>query len=142
MGQGSGQAHRLTDAERLELQHRVRAGETHLAAAIAVGCSAKSVQRLLEKTGGVKPRTRPPLAMRLSLPQREEISRGILAGDSCRAIAVRLGRSPSTVTRDVAAGGARMHYRAWRAESTAHRRARRSWRPTGPHGSADRYVTV
>jgi hypothetical protein len=53
MGQGSGPAHRLTKAERLELQHRVRAGESHRAAAISVGCSAKSVQRLLWKTGGV-----------------------------------------------------------------------------------------
>ena len=54
MGQGSGRAHRLTCAERLELQRRVRAGETHEVAATAVGCSAKSVQRLLVKTGGVK----------------------------------------------------------------------------------------
>jgi IS30 family transposase len=54
MGQGSGQAHRLTGAERLELQSRVRAGETHEVAASAVGCSAKSVQRLLVKTGGGK----------------------------------------------------------------------------------------
>ena len=42
MGQGSGRAHRLTCAERLELQRRVRAGETHEVAATAVGCSAKS----------------------------------------------------------------------------------------------------
>jgi len=125
MGQGSGPAHRLTDAERLELQHRVRAGETHLAAAVSVGCSAKSVQRLLEKTGGVKPRTKLQSALRLSLPEREEISRGLLAGDSCRAIAARLARSPSTVSRDVAAGGARVQYRGWRAEAKAHRRARR-----------------
>ena len=44
MGQGSCRAHRLTCAERLELQRRVRAGETHEVAATAVGCSAKSVQ--------------------------------------------------------------------------------------------------
>lgn len=125
MGQGSGPAHRLTSAERLELQRRVRAGETHAAAAIAVGCSVKSVQRLLERTGGVKSRATARSALRLSLPEREEISRGLLAGDSCRVIAVRLGRSPSTVTRDVAAGGARVQYRAWRADAKAHRRARR-----------------
>jgi IS30 family transposase len=78
MGQGSGRAHRLTCAERLELQRRVRAGETHEVAATAVGCSAKSVQRLLVKTGGVKPRSTPQSALRLSLPEREEISRGRL----------------------------------------------------------------
>jgi IS30 family transposase len=125
MGQGSGQAHRLTGAERLELQRRVRAGETHAVAAAAVGCSAKSVQRLLVKTGGVKPRARPQSALRLSLPEREEISRGLLAGDSCRVIARRLGRAPSTVSRDVAAAGHRERYRAWRADETAHRRAHR-----------------
>lgn len=125
MGQGSGQAHRLTGAERLELQCRVRAGETQEVAASAVGCSAKSVQRLLVKTGGVKPRARPQSALRLSLREREEISRGLLAGDSCRVIARRLGRAPSTVSRDVAAAGHRQRYRGWRAEETAHRRARR-----------------
>src|SRR5712691_7590125 len=67
MGHGSGPAHRMTCAERLELQRRVRAGETHAVAATALGCSAKSVQRLLVKTGGVKPRSTPPSALRLSL---------------------------------------------------------------------------
>ncbi len=129
MGQGLGPGHRLTFGERLELQRRVRAGETHLATAISVGCSAKSVQRLLEKTGGVKSRTKPQSALRLSLAEREEISRGLLAGDSCRVIATRLGRSPSTVSRDVAAGGARVPYRAWRADDKAHRRARRPKTP-------------
>ena len=125
MGQGSGPAHRLTSIERRELQHRVRAGETHAEAGIAVGCSAKSVQRLLRKTGGVKPRPKLQSALRLSLPEREEISRGLLAGDSCRVIASRLGRSPSTVSRDVASDGARVQYRAWRADDKAERRARR-----------------
>ena len=125
MGQGSGPAHRLTGAERLELQRRVRAGETHEGAATALGCSAKSVQRLLVKTGGVKPRSTPQSALRLSLPEREEISRGLLAGDSCRVIARRLGRAPSTVSRDVAGAGHRERYRAWRADATAHRRAHR-----------------
>jgi IS30 family transposase len=83
------------------------------------------VQRLLVKTGGVKPRSTPQSALRLSLPEREEISRGLLAGDSCRVIARRLGRAPSTVSRDVAAAGHRERYRAWRAEETAHRRAHR-----------------
>jgi transposase, IS30 family len=90
-----------------------------------VGYSAKSVQRLLVKTGGVKPRSTPQSALRLSLPEREEISRGLLAGDSCRVIARRLGRAPSTVSRDVAAAGHRQRYRAWRADETAHRRAHR-----------------
>ncbi|MFN2398537.1 MAG: IS30 family transposase [Gemmatimonadaceae bacterium] len=63
------------------------------------------------------------------MPEREEISRGLLAGDSCRVIARRLGRSPSTVSPDVAAGGSLAHYRAWRADEKAHRRARRPKTP-------------
>jgi len=125
MGQGSGTGHRLTCAERLELQRRVRSGETHQSAAAALGCSAKSVQRLLVKTGGLMPRVTPQSALRLSRSEREEISRGLLAGETCRGIAARLGRSPSTVSREVAAGGRRDRYRAWRAEERARRRVRR-----------------
>src|SRR4249920_3319968 len=125
MGQGSGSGHRLTCAERLDLQRRVRSGETHQSAAAALGCSAKSVQRLLVKTGGLMPRTMPQSALRLSLSEREEISRGLLAGETCRRIAARLGRSPSTVSREVSAGGRRDRYRAWRAEERARRRVRR-----------------
>ena len=125
MGQGSGNGRRLTCAERLELQRRVRSGETHQFAAAALGCSAKSVQRLLVKTGGLMPRTMPQSALRLSLSEREEISRGLLAGETCRRIAARLGRSPSTVSREVSAGGHRDRYRAWRAEERARRRVRR-----------------
>jgi transposase, IS30 family len=125
MGQGSGHGHRLTCAERLELQRRVRAGETYRTAAEAVGCSAKSVQRLLGRTGGLRPRATPQSPLRLSLPEREEISRGLLTGETCRHIAARLGRSPSTVSREVAAGGRRERYRAWRSEERARRRVRR-----------------
>ena len=125
MGHGSGPSHRLTFAERAELLRRVRAGETHEGAAAEVGCSAKSVQRLLAKTGGVKSRAKPRSPLRLSLAEREETSRGLLAGESRRAIAARLGRSPSTVTREVAAAGGLSSYRAWRADERAIRRARR-----------------
>ena len=71
------------------------------------------------------PRTMPQSALRLSLPEREEISRGLLAGETCHRIAARLGRSPSTVSREVAAAGRRDRYRAWRAEERARRRVRR-----------------
>ena len=94
----------------------MRAGETHEGAAAEVGCSAKSVQRLLAKTGGVKSRAKPRSPLRLSLAEREEISRGLLAGESRLALAARLGRSPSTVTREVAAASGLNSYRAWRAD--------------------------
>jgi IS30 family transposase len=51
--------------------------------------------------------------------EREEISRGIAAGESLRAIASRLGRSPSTVAREVARNGGRRRYRACPADRVA-----------------------
>jgi transposase, IS30 family len=60
---------------------------------------------------------------RLSFEERERISRGIAAGESGRAIARALGRSPSTVCREIGAGGGRRRYRAVRAEEGAQRRA-------------------
>ena len=116
---------RLTRADQLEVRLRVAAGERYEAVAAAVGCSAKTVQRLLARSGGVPPRTRPRSRLRLSLAEREEISRGMQDGASCRAIAARLGRSPSTVAREVSANGGRQRYRAWRADEAAVRRARR-----------------
>ena len=68
-------------------------------------------------------RERSPL--RLSVADREEVSRGLVAGDSLRRIAARLGRAVSTISREVGWNGPRDGYRAWRAERTAARRARR-----------------
>jgi IS30 family transposase len=57
--------------------------------------------------------------LRLSLAEREEISRGLAAGEPVREIARRLGRAPSTVCRDVAANGGRGRYRAGAADRRA-----------------------
>ena len=116
---------RLSDAERLEIRTRIAAGATHWETAEAVGCSTKAVQRLLKRTGGLPPRTVARSSLRLSLCEREEISRGLKAGDSYRALARRLDRAPSTVSREVAANGSRSGYRAWRAERRAVQEARR-----------------
>jgi len=63
--------------------------------------------------------------LRLSLAEREEISRGVAAGESLRVIARRLGRTPSTVSREVARNGGRASYRACRADRAAVRSMRR-----------------
>ncbi|MGI5380818.1 helix-turn-helix domain-containing protein [Streptomyces sp. CA-251387] len=55
--------------------------------------------------------------------EREEISRGIAAGESARQLAWRLGRSPSTVSREIARNGGRARCRA--ADATAYARGRR-----------------
>ncbi len=71
----------------------------------------------------VAERVRSPL--RLSLTEREEISRGLAGGESLRSIARRLGRSSSTISREVTANGGRRRYRACRADKAALGRARR-----------------
>ena len=88
-------------------------------------CSTKSVQRLLVRTGGYPPRRRVRSPVRLTVGEREEISRGLKAGESLRAIARRLNRAPSTISREVLANGPAGRYRAWRAERGAMRMARR-----------------
>jgi IS30 family transposase len=63
--------------------------------------------------------------LRLSLTEREEISRGLAGGEALRSIARRLGRSPSTISREVAMNGGCRRYRACRADQAAVRRMRR-----------------
>jgi IS30 family transposase len=68
-------------------------------------------------------RVRSPL--RLSLAEREEVSRGLAGGESRRSIARRLGRSPSTISREVLRNGGVRRYRACRADTNALRQGRR-----------------
>ena len=66
-----------------------------------------------------------PSPARLSVEEREEIRAGIERRESFTSIAGTLGRSVSTVSREVAANGGRERYRAWHAHLEAGRRARR-----------------
>jgi IS30 family transposase len=66
---------------------------------------------------------------RLTLADREEITLGLHAGESFTAIAARLGKAVSTVSREVAANGGREAYRAWRAHQRARGQARRPKTP-------------
>jgi IS30 family transposase len=123
--QWSGNARRLSQADRAQIESLIWGGATFEAAAIAVGCSTKSIQRFLALTGGLKRRIKQRSPLRLSLAEREELSRGLVAGESLRTIATRLRRATSTVSREVGWSGSRSGYRAWRAERDAIERARR-----------------
>ncbi len=114
-----------TRAEQLEIRRRVASGERMDDVALAVGRSKRQVQRLVSPFGGIQPRSSVRSTLRLSGAEREEISRGLRGGDSLRRIAVGLGRSPSTVSREVAANGGRRRYRAYLAQERAFGRARR-----------------
>ncbi len=125
---------RLNGDDHAEIERRVAAGETYEAAALAIGCSIRSIQRSLTRNGGLKERARTRSSLRLSVAEREELSRGLLAGESMRDIARRLGRAPSTITREVGLNGRPTAYRGWRAEKSA---ARRAQRPKVPKLSAN-----
>jgi transposase, IS30 family len=123
MGMHNGR--RLSALEKEEIRRRVSDGASMDAAATAVKCSIKTVQRLLRVRGGLPPRVRGRRRLRLTAEEREEVSRGLLIGDSFRCIAARLNRSPSTISREVEANGNRRMYRACKAERAAVRRMRR-----------------
>jgi len=80
---------------------------------------------VLKHHGGIAPAERWRRADRLSAEERESISRGLEAGVSLRSIAVSIGRSASTVSREVARKGGRAKYRAVAAEQRAQEQARR-----------------
>lgn len=119
---------RLSRQDRLEVLDRVSRGETRVQVARALGCDRRTVWKVLRQAGGPpsrRSRRRPRSALRLSLVEREEIRAGIAAGESFRAIAGRLGRAPSTVSREVGGVDGRTRYRATVADDRACLRALR-----------------
>lgn len=84
-----------------------------------------SVERILAETGGIRPAQRHRSRLALTLSEREEISRSVVAGQSIRSIAKKLGRSPSTVSREISRNGGREDCRASRSDQAAWNRAHR-----------------
>jgi len=84
-----------------------------------------SIRGVLAETGGIRPRPRSRSPLALTLAEREEISRGLVAGRSLRYIASSLDRAPSTVSREINRNGGRRYYRANKADQAAWDRARR-----------------
>jgi IS30 family transposase len=90
-----------------------------------VGVKVRTVYRVIAEAGGMPCRDVVSSSHRLSLADREEISRGLGRGETLKSIALGLGRHPSTIGREVTAGGGRLAYRAWRSDRLAgQRRAR------------------
>jgi IS30 family transposase len=115
----------LSPEEQEELWARWRGGESLRLIARRMGKRGPSIRAFVLQTGGVQQRPPQRAARSLTAVEREEISRGVAAGDACRAIARRLGRAPSTVSRELARNGGRSRYRAQRADAAADRRAAR-----------------
>jgi IS30 family transposase len=117
---------RFTAPEKAELWERWKNGQCVADIARGLGRRNKSgVYRILAHDGGIVPMPRRRAAGALRLEEREEISRGIAAGRSIRRIARDLGRSPSTVSREIGRNGGSQVYRASQADGRAWDRARR-----------------
>jgi IS30 family transposase len=116
---------RLSAVERAELWKRWRAGEPVWRISRALARPKSTIVDRLDATGGISPVARRRSPRALSLLEREEISRGLAAGHSLRAIARQLQRAASSVCREVRRNGGPSGYRAGPAEQRAWHRARR-----------------
>jgi IS30 family transposase len=116
---------KLTPGQVDEVWLRWRAGQAVKVLSREMRVNPSTVRDVLHRSGGTRPATRRRWELRLSLVEREEISRGLAAGLSLRAIAAGLGRCPSTISREVLANGGRRHYRAAQADAAAWTRASR-----------------
>jgi IS30 family transposase len=110
---------RISDAERRRIAELLAEGAPVWRLHKEINRSRHAIRRAvvaLHRPPKREPRRSP---LRLSLAEREEISRGLAAAEPIRGIARRLGRAPSTVCRDVAANGGRDRYRACAADRRA-----------------------
>lgn len=115
----------FTAAQSSELWDRWRKGEGLTSIGRALGKPSSCIFNHLRPTGGICPAGRKRSRLALTLAEREEISRGIAIGQSLRSMAGCLGRSPSTISREIKRNGGPARYRAAGADKRAWAMARR-----------------
>ena len=115
----------FTAAQFSELWDRWRKGEGLKSIGRALGKPSSCIFNHLRPTGGIRPAEGRRSRLSLTLAEREEISRGMAVGQSLRSIAGCLGRSPSTVSREIKRNGGPARYRAAGADKRAWAMARR-----------------
>jgi IS30 family transposase len=116
---------RLSELERWRISELAALGLPSRVIGWEIGRSHRAVWGYLRVLRQPSAREPARSALRLSLREREEISRGLAGSESLRVIARRLGRASSTISREVAANGGRNRYRACRADKAALDRMRR-----------------
>jgi len=116
---------KYTTAQKADIWDRWQRGESLNSIGRLFDRPSSSVFNMLAPTGGIRPPPRRRSRLALTLAEREEISRGLACVLSLRAIATRLGRAPSTVSREVNRNGGLRHYRASKADEAAWDRAHR-----------------
>ena len=114
-----------SEAQKAMMWDRWRRGESLHDIAQLFDRGHSSIQRILSETGGIRPAQRARSRWALSLSEREEISRGVIAGRSMRSIAASLGRAPSSVSREIRRNGGCRGYRASNADQAAWDKAHR-----------------
>jgi IS30 family transposase len=114
-----------TESQKALMWERWQKGESLQQIAQLFDRNHSSVQRILAERGGIRPAPRCRAKVTLTLAEREEISRAMVAGHSMRSVATRLGRAPSTISREVNRNGGRGWYRASGADKAAWDHARR-----------------
>ena len=114
-----------TDEQKKMMWDRWQKGESMNAIGRLFDRSHTSVRGILLRMGGVPPAPRKRSHLSLTLAEREEISRGVVAGHSLRSIAASLDRAPSTISREINRNGGRRDYRASEADQTAWDRVHR-----------------
>ena len=114
-----------TETDKALMWDRWQKGESLQTIAQLFDRNHSSIAGVLSRTGGIRPPARRRSRLALTLAEREDISRGIIAGHSVRSIAASLGRSPSTVSREINRHSGRRRYRANKAEQAAWDRAHR-----------------
>lgn len=127
---------------RAELLAQWRAGATWSELQVEFECSHQMVWIVVREAGGMPPVWPNRSCKHLSLDDREEISRGLIVEESFASIARRLGRSTSTVSREVHRNGGRDRYRAARADrETCQRASRPKLTKLAQHGALRAYVS-
>ena len=114
-----------TAAQKADIWDRWQRGESLNPIGRLFDRPSSSIFNMLAPTGGIRPPPRQRSRLALTLAEREEISRGLACCLSLRAIATQLGRSPSTISRELHRNGGATGYRAVKADQAAWDRARR-----------------
>lgn len=114
-----------TESQKALMWERWQKGESLQQIAQLFDRNHSSIQRILAETGGIRPAQRCRSKLALTLAEREEISRAVVAGHSIRSIATQLGRAPSTISREIKRNGGQGSYRASQADQAAWGRALR-----------------
>lgn len=114
-----------TESQKALMWERWQKGESLQHIAQLFDRNHSSIQQILAETGGIRPAQRCRSRLALTVAEREEISRSVATGQSIRSVAARLGRAPSTISRELMRNGGQECYRASQADQAAWDRAHR-----------------